>query len=51
MQDTELDSTPVNWPFAFTNGVRNPESQELLDTKQRYVKIKLDPNNEQDALL
>lgn len=41
----------VSWPFPITNDVRNPESQSLLDNKQKSAKIKPDLNNEQDALI
>lgn len=41
----------AGWPFPITNGVRNPESQSLLDNKQKPSTIKPNLDNEQDALL
>lgn len=41
----------TDWPFAFSNGERNPASQKLLDKPIKSVKIKPDFSNEQDAPL
>ena len=38
------------WPFPITNGVRNQDSQTLLDTKQKSARIKYDLNNEPEGL-
>ena len=38
------------WPFPITNGVRNPDSQALLDTKQKSARIKPDLDNEPEGL-
>ena len=47
---TEIENTTA-WPFAITNGVRNPESQTLLNTKGKLcATIRPDLDNEQDAL-
>lgn len=49
--DSENCTVKNDWPFPITNGVRNPESQLLLDNKQKPSTIKPNLDNEQDALL
>lgn len=41
---------PVVWPFAFINGERTKESQELLDAKHYSTKEVLDTNEYEEAL-
>ena len=51
MQKTEqMNSTPKNWPFPVSNGVRNKESQELIDSKNSQ-KTKDDLSDLEEALL
>lgn len=43
-------ATPNVWPFAFINGERTKESQELLDGKHYKTKELLDTNDYEEAL-
>jgi len=43
-------SKPVAWPFAFVNGERTKESQELLESKHYKTKEVFDTDEYEEAL-
>jgi hypothetical protein len=49
MSNQQTPST-TNWPFAFVNGDRTKESQQLLDSKHYKTKEVLDTNDYEEAL-
>jgi hypothetical protein len=48
MQNPQNHST-TNWPFAFVNGERTKESQELLDSKHSTSKEVFDTNDYEES--
>lgn len=46
----QQNQTTTNWPFAFINGERTKESQELMDSKQYKTKEVFDTNEYEEAL-
>jgi hypothetical protein len=48
MQNPQTPST-TNWPFAFVNGERTKESQQLLDSKHYTTNEVLDTNDYEES--
>lgn len=49
MQNQQNETTA--WPFAFINGARTKESQELLDSKQYTTKDVFSIDDYEEAML